>query len=127
VQIPTIVGKKQQGATAELKAIGLVPSITRTYSESVAKGRVMSVRPSVGTTVNSGTTVELTVSDGPPPVVVPKLIDMRRREAIAALTKLGLKVNVVSGQATPLNRVYSQTPSPGTQIPKGSTVTIRVI
>lgn len=127
VQVPAIVGKKQAGATAALKSVGLGASITRTYSENVAKGRVMSVKPAVGATVNSGTSVQLTVSDGPPPVVVPKLIDMRRRDAIAALTRLGLKAEVVSGQATPLNRVYSQTPSPGTKIPKGSTVTIRVI
>ncbi|MDO8731786.1 MAG: Stk1 family PASTA domain-containing Ser/Thr kinase [Actinomycetota bacterium] len=127
VQVPSIIGKKLVGATAALKSVGLVASVTRTYSETVAKGRVMSVKPAVGATVNSGTTAELTVSDGPPPVVVPKLIDMRRKDAIAALTKLGLKVDVVSGQATPLNRVYSQTPAPGTQIPKGSTVTIRVI
>lgn len=127
VQVPAIVGKKQAGATAVLKSVGLGASITRTYSENVAKGRVMSVKPAVGATVNSGTSVQLTVSDGPPPVVVPKLIDMRRRDAIAALTRLGLKAEVISGQATPLNRVYSQTPSPGTKIPKGSTVTIRVI
>jgi serine/threonine-protein kinase len=127
VQIPALIGKKQLGATTALKAVGLVPSITRTYSETVAKGRVMSAAPAVGATVNSGTTVELVVSDGPPPVVVPKLIDMRRKDAIAALTKLGLKVKVIAGQATPLNRVYSQNPTAGTEIPKGSTVTISVI
>ena len=127
VQVPSVIGKKQQGATAALKAVGLVADITRTYSESVAKGRVISASPAAGTTVNSGTTVALTVSDGPPPVVVPKLIDMRRKDAIAALAKLGLKAKVIAGQATPLNRVYAQNPSAGTQIPKGSTVTISVI
>ena len=59
--------------------------------------------------------------------MVPKLIDMRRKDAIAALTRLGLKAKVISGQATPLNRVYAQNPAAGTQIPKGSTVTISVI
>lgn len=127
VQVPSLVGKKQQGATAALKAVGLTPSITRTYSETVAKGRVMSAKPITGTTVNSGTSVDLVISDGPPPVVVPTLIDMRRRDAVAALTKLGLKARVLSGQATPLNRVYLQNPAAGTEVPKGSTVTISVI
>ncbi len=127
VQVPSLVGKKQQGATAALKAVGLTPSFTRTYSETVAKGRVMSAKPITGTTVNSGTSVDLVISDGPPPVVVPKLIDMRRRDAVAALTKLGLKARVLSGQATPLNRVYLQNPAAGTEVPKGSTVTISVI
>ena len=127
VQVPDVVGKKQQGATAALKSVGLVADITRTYSETIDKGRVIAAAPGVGTTVNSGTTVALTVSDGPPPVVVPKLIDMRRKDAIAALTRLGLKAKVISGQATPLNRVYAQNPAAGTQIPKGSTVTNSVI
>ncbi|MDO9486551.1 MAG: Stk1 family PASTA domain-containing Ser/Thr kinase, partial [Actinomycetota bacterium] len=95
VQVPSLVGKKQQGATAALKAVGLTPSITRTYSETVAKGRVMSAKPITGTTVNSGTSVDLVISDGPPPVVVPTLIDMRRRDAVAALPKLGLKARVL--------------------------------
>ena len=127
VAIPEVVGKKLVGATAELTAVGLEPTITREYSETVAKGRVLSVTPTAGTTVNSGTGVQLLVSDGPPPVVVPKLIDMRRSDAVAALRKLGLKAKVIAGQATPLNRVYSQNPAPGTEIPKGSTVTISVI
>jgi len=127
VQVPAVSGRRQAAATAALKAQGLGSSITKVYSESVAKGRVMSVSPSAGTTVSSGTKVKLTVSNGPPPVTVPKLLDMRRNEAIAALRKLGLKAKVVAGQATPLNRVYQQNPAAGTQIPKGSTVTISVI
>ncbi|MDD2857871.1 MAG: Stk1 family PASTA domain-containing Ser/Thr kinase [Candidatus Nanopelagicales bacterium] len=127
VAVPDIVGRKLAAASAALKSVGLTPQVTKVFSETVAKGRVMQVTPAAGTTVNAGTSVALTVSDGPPPVVVPKLIDLRRREAIAALTRLGLKAKVISGQATPLNRVYSQNPAPGTSIPKGSTVTISVI
>ena len=127
VSIPVVVGKKLVGATAALTAVGLNPIVTKEFSESIDKGRVISSAPTSGTTVNSGTDVQLRVSDGPPPVVVPQLIDMRRSEAVAALRKVGLKVRIVAGQATPLNRVYSQNPAAGTQIPKGSTVTISVI
>ena len=127
VAVPDVVGKKLVGATAELKALGLEATVTREYSETAPKGRVLSITPTAGTTVNSGTGVQLLVSDGPPPVVVPKLIDMRRSEAVAALRKLGLRVKVIAGQATPLNRVYSQNPAAGTEVPKGSTVTISVI
>mgnify|MGYP003505649063 CR=1 FL=1 len=66
-------------------------------------------------------------SAGPPPVPVPNLIDMPRGKAETTLRKLGLRANVVEGDFSPLNRVISQDPSPGTQIPKGSTVTIRII
>ena len=83
--------------------------------------------PKAGTTVNSGTDVTLVTSKGPPPVTVPNLIDSPKGKAVSELKRLGLKANVLEGEATPLNRVYSQDPSPGTQIPKGSTVTIRII
>jgi serine/threonine-protein kinase len=87
----------------------------------------MNVKPKAGTIVDSGSKVALVVSKGPPPVPVPNLIDMNKDKAIATLRNLGLKAKVVQGAATPLNRVYSQDPKAGTEIPKGSTVTIRVI
>jgi beta-lactam-binding protein with PASTA domain len=52
---------------------------------------------------------------------------MPRRKAIAELQKLGLRVNVQVGEVAPLNRVISQSPAAGTELPKGSTVTIRII
>ncbi|MFM1917425.1 MAG: hypothetical protein RJB01_940, partial [Actinomycetota bacterium] len=41
--------------------------------------------------------------------------------------KLGLKAKVEAGDFTPLNRVISQVPSAGSEVPKGSTVTLRII
>ena len=38
-----------------------------------------------------------------------------------------LAAKVVEGAATPLDRVYSQDPPAGTKVPRGSTVTIRII
>jgi eukaryotic-like serine/threonine-protein kinase len=88
---------------------------------------VISVKPKAGTIVDSGSRVALVVSKGPPPVVVPNLIDMPRDKAVATLRGLGLRANVVEGDFSPLNRVISQDPSAGTSIPKGSAVTIRII
>ena len=127
VQVPSVVGKKLANATSQLGAVGLDATIDRVYNEQVAKDVVISVKPKPGTTVDSGTSVALTVSKGPPPVEVPRLLDLRRKEAVAKLESLGLKAKVVTGDATPLNRVYSQDPPEGTMIPKGSTVTIRII
>ena len=67
------------------------------------------------------------MSKGPPPVTVPNLIDMNRDKAVSTLQGLGLKAKVIAGAATPLDRVYSQDPPAGTKIPRGSTVTIRII
>jgi beta-lactam-binding protein with PASTA domain/tRNA A-37 threonylcarbamoyl transferase component Bud32 len=127
VPVPDVGGKKVQPAKAALAGVGLKVDVTSKFSESVAKNVVMSQKPKAGTVVGSGSKVSLVVSKGPPPVTVPNLIDMNKDKAVAALRNLGLKAKVVQGAATPLNRVYSQDPSGGTQIPKGSTVTIRVI
>jgi len=127
VPVPGVEGLRLGAARSALADAGLKADVTEKFSESVVDGVVMSVKPKAGTVVDSGTRVDLVVSKGPPPVVVPNLIDMNRAKAVDTLQALGLKVRVLEGAATPLDRVYSQDPSPGTKIPKGSTVTIRVI
>ena len=127
IEVPDLVGRKITKAEAMLADLGLAPAITSTFSEDVPKNEVIAQTPAPGTVVNSGGTVSLTVSKGPPPVTVPNLVDMPRAKALSTLKRLGLKPKVVAGAATPLNRVYSQDPAPGTEIPKGSTVTIRII
>ncbi|MBK9740678.1 MAG: Stk1 family PASTA domain-containing Ser/Thr kinase [Actinobacteria bacterium] len=127
VPVPDVAGQKAGAAKAALADAGLKSDVTQKYSESVADNVVISVKPKAGTVIDSGTRVSLVVSKGPPPVPVPNLIDMPKDKAVATLQGLGLRAKVVQGAATPLDRVYSQDPSPGTSIPKGSTVTIRVI
>ncbi|MGB4324612.1 MAG: Stk1 family PASTA domain-containing Ser/Thr kinase [Candidatus Nanopelagicales bacterium] len=127
VNVPKVVGTRIKAANDTLTALGLEVKRSESYSESVDKNKVISIKPKAGTTVNSGSTVDVVVSKGPPPVTVPNLVDMPRKKAIAALQKLGLKPNVQVGEVAPLNRVISQTPAPGTEIPKGSVVTIRII
>lgn len=120
-------GKRIANVTQILEDADLTISLTERFDETVAENRVISQRPKPGVVVQGGDTVELVVSKGPPPVTVPNLIDMPRKRAVATLQGLGLKVDVVAGDFTPLNRVISQTPAAGTEIPKGSTVTIRII
>jgi len=127
VPIPRVEGRKATVAKASLAQDGLKVDVKQRYSEKVKDGLVISVRPAEGTVVDSGSTVTLVVSKGPPPVTVPNLIDMPRDKAVAALQKLGLRARVLEGDFSPLNRVISQDPSGGTSIPKGSTVTIRII
>jgi serine/threonine-protein kinase len=127
VEIPRVVGERVKAAESQLKDLGLSIERSNIFSESVPKNTVISIKPKEGTTVNSGTSVDLVVSKGPPPVTVPNLVDMPRKKAIAQLQRLGLKANVQVGEVAPLNRVISQSPAAGTEIPKGSTVTIRII
>ena len=128
VAVPDITGRKLGYANRTLAGVGLTSTTTsEQFSETAKAGIVLSQSPAPGATVDSGTSVSVVVSKGPPPVTVPKLIDMPTARAIATLKGLGLVPHVLKGAATPLNRVYSQDPAPGTEIPKGSTVTIRII
>ncbi len=127
VPVPDVEGRRLVQAKATLAEAGLKADITQKFSERVKDGFVISVRPAAGTIVDSGSRVALIVSKGPPPVTVPNLVDVPRDRAIATLRGLGLRPKVVEGDFSPLNRVISQTPSAGSSVPKGSTVTIRII
>jgi serine/threonine-protein kinase len=127
IEIPAVVGKQIKVVEPNLNSLGLQVDRTNVFSETVKKNTVMSIKPKAGNIVSSGSTVEVVVSKGPPPVTVPNLVDMPRRKAIAALERIGLRAQVEVGAVAPLNRVISQSPAPGTEIPKGSAVTIRII
>jgi len=127
VELPDITGKKQSVATKRLEEAGLQVTATKEFSTSVAQGRVVSMSPKAATVVDSGSTVEIVVSKGPPPVEVPNLIDMRRKAAVEELQRLGLQAEIDDGQVTRLNRVFDQSPSPGEMVPRGTTVILRII
>lgn len=127
VELKDVTGRKESVAVKRLEDAGLQVTITREFSESVPDGRVVTMDPQAGTTVDSGSTVALVVSKGPPPVEVPDLIDLRRGAAVEALERLGLRAQIDDGEFTRLNRVFDQSPSPGQLVPRGSTVTLRII
>ncbi len=127
VEIEDVTGRKQNVAVKRLEDAGLQVTTTEEFSDTIAEGRVFSVDPPPGTTVDSGSTVALVVSKGPPPVEVPDLIDLRRKAAVDALQRLGLRAQIDDGEFTRLNRVFDQSPSPGELVPRGSTVTLRIV
>lgn len=127
VELEDITGRKESVAIKRLEDAGLQVTISREFSESVPDGRVVSMDPPAGTIVDSGSSVAVVVSKGPPPVEVPDLIDLRRGPAVEALERLGLRAQVDDGEFTRLNRVFDQSPSPGEMVPRGSTVTLRII
>jgi serine/threonine-protein kinase len=125
--VPAVVGSPEAQANAALAAAGLaVGSRTEDFSEAVPAGAVVSVTPAAGTEVEKGSAVALVISKGPPPVQVPRVVDLREAEAVAALQRVGLGANVQRAPVVVLGRVYSQDPAAGATVPKGTTVTIAV-
>lgn len=127
VKVPNLNGQTESAARSQLAELGLkIESVAEEESASVPKGSVIGTSPKQGTTLHRGDSLELIVSTGPPPVEMPNVVDQPRAEAIAQLEALGLKVRIDEGIVTPLNRVYSQDPPPGTDVPVGDTVTLSV-
>ncbi|MCR5144215.1 MAG: Stk1 family PASTA domain-containing Ser/Thr kinase [Lachnospiraceae bacterium] len=69
VQVPSITGMTESEANNALSSSGLkVGNVTRTYSDNVSAGRVISQGVASGKTVDASTSVDFVVSDGPKPV-----------------------------------------------------------
>jgi serine/threonine-protein kinase len=126
VDVPDLSGASQAAATSQLDALGLRTRVSTRQSETVPKGSVIQTAPAAGTTVYRGDRVEIIVSEGPPPVTVPDVVDLPRDEAIQTLKAAGFDVEVSEGLVTPLDRVFQTDPAAGTLAPKGSTVTISI-
>jgi hypothetical protein len=66
VPAPNLVGLTEQDAVSQLNSAGLhLGTVTTASSATVPKGVVMAMAPAAGSQVPTGTTVDLTVSNGP--------------------------------------------------------------
>ena len=124
IDVPSVVGASAADARAALTDLGLQVGATRQYDAAVPKNVVVSQTPTEGT-LYQGDTVDIVVSQGPPLAEVPSVFGQHSDDAVAALEGAGF---VVSVQQAPgyvgFDLVSSQTPSPATMAPAGSTVTI---
>ena len=128
VKVPNVVGSSRAAAESALKNKNLTAKVTsEQFSESVAKGAVISQSPAAGKSVDQRSTVSLVISKGPPLVAVPNVLDRKVADATAALEAAGFRVKVNKPPIVILDRVLTQSPGGGTQAPKGSTITITAI
>lgn len=121
IDIPAVIGKPVDQATAELRAAQLVVATEEVESDEPA-GQVVGQEPGAGTGAEPGDTVTLKVSKGPPTRPVPDLANRSCEDAITILESQGFRV--VLGFGTDDGQVKLQNPSAGTGLPPGSPVTI---
>jgi serine/threonine-protein kinase len=121
------VGKNGGDAEASLEQRGLKVTVSRQYSDTVGEGLVISQQPDSGT-LFKGDTVELLVSLGPELIEVPNVVAYGVDDATSALEAAGFSVSVQeSAGYLGLGFVYSMDPGAGTEIPKGSTITLYLV
>lgn len=128
VPVPKVAGKSLAAAKKALAKVGLTATVSEDWSSSTDIGDVISSSPTKGTKTRVGSSVELLISKGPPPVTVPDVTSMGKDAAVTTLQNLGLVVEVKPRLGVVvLNRVYSQTPSAGTTVKQGTTVVITLV
>ncbi|MFE7499501.1 Stk1 family PASTA domain-containing Ser/Thr kinase [Streptomyces albidoflavus] len=125
VTVPRVEGMTLAKAKARLRDAGLEPGmVTRAFSDSVAKGEVVSTDPSAGTERRGGSAVALVVSKGAP-VEVPDVAGSSLQEATEALKEAGLKVSTADERIFSEHEkgaVAAQSPKPGTELAEGGEV-----
>ena len=127
-QVPNVIGLKGTTAKANLEAAGFTVTVQEDYSSSIAAGIVISQNPNAGLTVGAGAEVVITVSKGTQPslVTVPDVVGENYKTATSKLKALGFKVDVTFEPDTNNGTVLDQDPPSGTQLEKGSTISLIV-
>jgi eukaryotic-like serine/threonine-protein kinase len=97
-------------------------------SPTVREGQIIATSPGRGSEVERGSTVRVTLSDGPAPVEVPNVRGQLLTEAVETLEGLGFEVEVErrGGVGAFFNpgRVFEQDPGPGRELLPGETVLV---
>lgn len=133
--LPDSTGVLLSEAQTALVALALVPETLDGYDELVPIGTVISwsvpLQPTatVGSQVEPQTVVQLVVSVGPAPRIVPLLVGMPIGEALALLKVIGLVA--VEGEPAfspdiPLGSVVAQSVDPKSEAPRDSEVVVVV-
>jgi beta-lactam-binding protein with PASTA domain/predicted Ser/Thr protein kinase len=127
VTVPTVINQPQDQATSALKAAGLDVKVQMVDNDTTAAGVVVDQNPKPEAKAHKGDTVTIDVSRGPPQVTIPAVVGKNIDEATNDLEQLGLTVIPKSQTSDrPQGEVLDQSPDPGTQVAKNSTVTLTV-
>jgi eukaryotic-like serine/threonine-protein kinase len=129
-RVPDTIGQTRAAAEAALVTAGLaVGAITQQVSASQTPETVLSQSPTAGSTLRPGGKVNLVVAKASKDVAVPGVVGQNETEAGASLGRAGFSPKMVTAATTEPGQVgivLRQSPSAGTNAPKGSTVTITV-
>jgi serine/threonine-protein kinase len=127
IKVPDLHGARRASAASTLRRLGL-KSTFRLHHSHAPVGAAIGQSPKPGVRVDGGSTVRITLSDGPPPVPVPQLVGQPGGQARTVLSGLGLH-GVLSPVAAPgvsPGIVTRESPAAESALKPGSTVTLLV-
>jgi eukaryotic-like serine/threonine-protein kinase len=128
VGVPLVVGEPYDQAARELQTAGFAVA-RKDVDSSQPTGTVISQTPTGGVAAPAGSTVNLSVSLGPPATPVPDVTSLDAAAATATLQAAGYQARVVKQSTTDPGQdgiVLNQNPLGGTDAKAGSSVTIFV-
>lgn len=130
IVVPEVVGMLLADAQIAMNTAGLaLGRIEQIYSSTVAVGNVVCQEPLAGVLVTSGTAMNVSVSKGVQPVIVPNVVSMTHESAQATIVDALLQVGTATRQydlETPIDKVISQDPSAESLVPPGTPVDLVV-
>jgi serine/threonine-protein kinase len=114
-------------ARQKIRDDGFAPVVNHHASRTTQPGLVFKQDPTAGTRRVKGSTVTIWVSTGLPRVAVPSVIDKSQTDAVAILTRAGVKVRLHEVPSSkPAGTVLAQDPPAETKIETGSIVHVNV-
>jgi serine/threonine-protein kinase len=126
VTVPNVVGADQAAAEARLSREGFETRAVAQTSAEQPKGEVLGTDPAPGEQADQGSTVRLTVSDGPGTASVPSVEGLTRQSARGRLRRAGFEIQErrESNDTVPAGRAIRTSPPDGSTLEKGRTVTL---
>lgn len=131
VTIPNVSNMSVSEAEDALEKIGLQTYITQKSDIDIEEGKVIGTNPSSGTVVKKGRSVNLIVSSGANVLTLEDYVGKNQLEVKASLEARGIyvlieKKSVDNPNDYEENIIMSQSPSKGTKLVEGDTVTLYI-
>jgi serine/threonine-protein kinase len=132
VKVPNVTGDTCAQAQAALQKVTLTGTCQPQSSTTVQKGQAISTTPAAGQLVSQQGSVTVNISSGPGQAVVPTLVGDTRAQAEAALQPEQLVAAFVNSPVidctnpTQDGTVAQQSVSPGTSVPQGTKIWMRL-
>ena len=130
VLVPNVALLTLSDATNAVVSAGLsVGNLTSAPAGTVPAGSVISQNPVAGASVAAGTPVDLVVSTGPAPIIVPAVLGLAQSAAESNLVSVGLSVGTISqtnSATVEAGFVLGQNPSAGESVPPATPIALLV-
>lgn len=99
------------------------------YSDDIAEGGVVRIDPAPGTTVSTGSSVTVHLSQGPAPVSIPDIAGLSPDAARDELAEVGLGVSEtveIFDAETPGGQTVGTSPAAGESVARGTPITLQL-